>query len=76
MLFNSFEFFAFFITFLVVYFSLPPRFQPFVMLIGSYIFYRGGDHPLRCSSRSQRWWTTRTGLMMAGPDPRPGARRR
>lgn len=41
MLFNSFEFFAFFIAFLVVYFSLPARFQPFVMIIGSYIFYMG-----------------------------------
>jgi D-alanyl-lipoteichoic acid acyltransferase DltB (MBOAT superfamily) len=41
MLFNSFEFFIFFITFLVVYFSLPPRTQPFVMVIGSYIFYMG-----------------------------------
>lgn len=41
MLFNSFEFFVFFVTFLVVYFSLPPRTQPFVMVIGSYIFYMG-----------------------------------
>ncbi len=41
MLFNSFEFFLFFTTFLVVYFTLPPRFQPFVMVIGSYVFYMG-----------------------------------
>lgn len=41
MLFNSFEFFAFFATFLVVYFSLPARLQPFIMIIGSYIFYMG-----------------------------------
>lgn len=39
MLFNSFEFFAFFTTFLVVFFSLPPRTQPLVLLIGSYLFY-------------------------------------
>jgi len=41
MLFNSFEFFLFFITFLVVFFGLPSRLQPFVMLIGSYVFYMG-----------------------------------
>jgi D-alanyl-lipoteichoic acid acyltransferase DltB (MBOAT superfamily) len=41
MLFNSFEFFAFFAAFLIAYFSLPPRTQPFVMVIGSYIFYMG-----------------------------------
>jgi alginate O-acetyltransferase complex protein AlgI len=41
MLFNSFEFFLFFVTFLVVFFSLPPRMQPFVMVIGSYVFYMG-----------------------------------
>ncbi|MES2194879.1 MAG: MBOAT family O-acyltransferase [Pseudomonadota bacterium] len=41
MLFNSFEFFAFFVTFLVVYFSVPSRLQPFVMVIACYIFYMG-----------------------------------
>lgn len=41
MLFNSYEFFAFFITFLVVFFALPARTQPFVLLIASYIFYMG-----------------------------------
>jgi alginate O-acetyltransferase complex protein AlgI len=41
MLFNSFEFFAFFIIFMVMYFSLPSRLQPFVMVIGCYIFYMG-----------------------------------
>lgn len=41
MLFNSFEFFAFFAVFLMVYFSLPARFQPFIMIIGSYVFYMG-----------------------------------
>jgi alginate O-acetyltransferase complex protein AlgI len=41
MLFNSFEFFVFLATFLTVFFSLPPRAQPFVMLIGSYVFYMG-----------------------------------
>jgi alginate O-acetyltransferase complex protein AlgI len=41
MLFNSFEFFIFFATFLVAYFALPPRSQPFVMVIGSYVFYMG-----------------------------------
>src|SRR6185369_3929636 len=39
MLFNSFEFLAFFVTFLVVFFSLPGRTQPLVLLIASYIFY-------------------------------------
>ncbi|OAF15846.1 hypothetical protein AYJ54_39175 [Bradyrhizobium centrolobii] len=39
MLFNSFEFLAFFVTFLVAFFSLPPRTQPVVLLIASYIFY-------------------------------------
>ncbi len=39
MLFNSFEFLAFFMTFLVVFFSLPSRAQPIVLLIASYIFY-------------------------------------
>ncbi|MFB9265479.1 MBOAT family O-acyltransferase [Bradyrhizobium erythrophlei] len=38
MLFNSFEFCGFFIAFLAVFFLLP-RGQPFVLLIGSYIFY-------------------------------------
>ncbi|CAL76050.1 putative alginate o-acetyltransferase AlgI [Bradyrhizobium sp. ORS 278] len=41
MLFNSFEFFAFYSIFLVTFFALPSRFQPFTMLIGSYIFYMG-----------------------------------
>lgn len=41
MLFNSFEFFLFLVTFLAVFFTLPPRTQPFVLLIGSYIFYMG-----------------------------------
>lgn len=41
MLFNSFEFFAFFAVFLVVYFTLPARFQAFVMVVGSYVFYMG-----------------------------------
>jgi D-alanyl-lipoteichoic acid acyltransferase DltB (MBOAT superfamily) len=41
MLFNSFEFFLFFSSFMVVYFALPVRFQPFVMVIGSYVFYMG-----------------------------------
>lgn len=39
MLFNSFEFLTFFVTFLVVFFSLPGRTQPLVLLIASYIFY-------------------------------------
>lgn len=39
MLFNSFEFLAFFATFLVVFFALPPRTQPIVLLIASYVFY-------------------------------------
>ena len=39
MLFNSFEFFAFFLAFLTLFFSLPSRTQPFLLLIGSYVFY-------------------------------------
>jgi D-alanyl-lipoteichoic acid acyltransferase DltB (MBOAT superfamily) len=41
MLFNSFEFFAFFIAFLVIYFLVPARRQPLVLLAASYIFYMG-----------------------------------
>ncbi|OZI60573.1 MBOAT family O-acyltransferase [Bordetella genomosp. 11] len=41
MLFNSFEFFAFFIVFLAVYFSVPARRQPLVLLAASYLFYMG-----------------------------------
>ncbi|MBR0964130.1 MBOAT family protein [Bradyrhizobium diazoefficiens] len=39
MLFNSFEFLAFFLMFLAVFFALPPRAQPIVLLIASYVFY-------------------------------------
>ena len=39
MLFNSFEFLAFFVTFLVIFFGLPKRTQPIVLLIASYVFY-------------------------------------
>ena len=41
MLFNSFEFMAFFIVFLFLFFSLPFKFQPITILIASYIFYAG-----------------------------------
>jgi len=66
MLFNSFEFFAFFIAFLVVFFSLPPRTQPFVMLIGSYVFYMGWrpSYALLLALTTVVDYTT--GLMMAG----------
>jgi alginate O-acetyltransferase complex protein AlgI len=65
MLFNSFEFFAFFVTFLVVFFSLPPRTQPFVLLIGSYIFYMGWrpSYALLLALTTVVDYTT--GLMMA-----------
>ena len=65
MLFNSFEFFAFFIAFLVTYFSLPPRTQPFVMVIGSYIFYMGWrpSYALLLALTTVVDYTT--GLMMA-----------
>ena len=39
MLFNSFEFFAFFGAFLLVYFASPFRFRPWILLVASYIFY-------------------------------------
>jgi D-alanyl-lipoteichoic acid acyltransferase DltB (MBOAT superfamily) len=39
MLFNSFEFALFFVSFLVVYFTLPARFQPYILLVASYVFY-------------------------------------
>ncbi|MEO8165264.1 MAG: MBOAT family O-acyltransferase [Betaproteobacteria bacterium] len=39
MLFNSFEFLAFFAVFVAVYFSTPSRFRWIVLLIGSYVFY-------------------------------------
>lgn len=39
MLFNSFEFFAFFGVFLVVYFASPFRFRPWILLVASYVFY-------------------------------------
>jgi alginate O-acetyltransferase complex protein AlgI len=39
MLFNSFEFALFFVTFLVVFFSAPARFQPYILLVASYVFY-------------------------------------
>ncbi|AOB31286.1 hypothetical protein AKI39_12180 [Bordetella sp. H567] len=41
MLFNSFEFFAFFLVFLAVFFSVPARRQPLVLLVASYLFYMG-----------------------------------
>ena len=41
MLFNSFEFVAFLILFIVIFFSVPKRAQPFVLLVASYIFYMG-----------------------------------
>src|SRR3979411_1625486 len=66
MLFNSFEFFAFFITFLVIYFSLPARFQPFVMLIGSYIFYMGWRPSFALLLALTTVVDYTTGLMMAG----------
>lgn len=39
MLFNSFEFVVFFLTFLVVFFRAPDRFRPHVLLAASYVFY-------------------------------------
>jgi len=39
MLFNSFEFALFFVTFLVVFFAAPARLQPYILLIASYVFY-------------------------------------
>jgi alginate O-acetyltransferase complex protein AlgI len=41
MLFNSFEFFGFFIVFLLAFFAAPRRRQPVVLLGASYIFYMG-----------------------------------
>jgi D-alanyl-lipoteichoic acid acyltransferase DltB (MBOAT superfamily) len=66
MLFNSFEFVAFFVMFLVVYFTLPPRFQPFVMLIGSYIFYMGWRPSFALLLALTTIVDYTTGLMMAG----------
>lgn len=65
MLFNSFEFFAFFIAFLVVYFTLPARSQPFVMLIGSYIFYMGWRPSFALLLALTTIVDYTTGLMMA-----------
>lgn len=39
MLFNSFEFVAFFAAFLAVFFTAPPRLQPYTLLVASYVFY-------------------------------------
>jgi alginate O-acetyltransferase complex protein AlgI len=39
MLFNSFSFLIFFAILCAVYFSLPNRFRPALLLIGSYLFY-------------------------------------
>ncbi len=39
MLFNSFEFFGFFGIFLLVYFSSPFRYRPWILLVASYVFY-------------------------------------
>ena len=66
MLFNSFEFFAFFTAFLVVFFSLPSRAQPFILLIGSYIFYMGWrpSYALLLALTTVVDFTT--GLIMAG----------
>jgi alginate O-acetyltransferase complex protein AlgI len=74
MLFNSFEFFAFFITFLVVYFSLPPRFQPFVMVIGSYMFYMGWRPSFALLLALTTVVDYSTGLMMAGARTEGGRR--
>ncbi|WP_233800094.1 MBOAT family O-acyltransferase [Paraburkholderia sp. HP33-1] len=41
MLFNSFEFLAFFGIFLASFFVLPRRTQPVLLLVASYIFYMG-----------------------------------
>ncbi|WP_198298442.1 MBOAT family O-acyltransferase [Bordetella genomosp. 8] len=41
MLFNSFEFFAFFAVFLAVFFAVPAKRQPLVLLVASYLFYMG-----------------------------------
>lgn len=41
MLFNSFEFFAFFIVFLFAFFAVPHKRQPLVLLTASYVFYMG-----------------------------------
>lgn len=74
MLFNSFEFFAFFMTFLVVYFSLPARFQPFIMIIGSYIFYMGWRPSFALLLALTTIVDYTTGLMMA--NARTEARRK
>jgi alginate O-acetyltransferase complex protein AlgI len=65
MLFNSFEFFAFFSVFLVIYFTLPSRTQPFVMLIGSYIFYMGWRPSFALLLAMTTIVDYTTGLMMA-----------
>jgi alginate O-acetyltransferase complex protein AlgI len=41
MLFNSFEFFAFFLVFLAAFFTVSKKLQPIVLLIASYVFYMG-----------------------------------
>ncbi|MDB5512452.1 MAG: hypothetical protein JWR08_1935 [Enterovirga sp.] len=41
MLFNSFQFGIFFVTFLVLFFGTPRAGRPVLLLIGSYIFYAG-----------------------------------
>ena len=76
MLFNSFEFFAFFITFLVVYFSLPPRFQPFVLVIACYIFYMGWRPSFALLLALTTVVDYLTGLRMASAQPRRAARQR
>ncbi len=65
MLFNSFEFFAFFSAFLLVYFSLPVRFQPFIMIIGSYLFYMGWRPSFALLLALTTVVDYTTGLMMA-----------
>ena len=41
MLFNSFEFFVFFASFLAIFFATPQRFRGVVLLTASYVFYMG-----------------------------------
>ncbi|CAM3628211.1 putative alginate O-acetylase AlgI [Bordetella sputigena] len=41
MLFNSFEFLGFFLVFLAVFFAVPAKRQPLVLLVASYLFYMG-----------------------------------
>lgn len=74
MLFNSFEFVAFFAVFLFLYFSAPDRFRPYILLASSYVFYMSWEPIFVLLLLLTTLIDFSTAVVMSNSD-RPGVRR-